>query len=177
MAGTVVLAVAACGDTGAQSGDPASQPRSTQPPQPGAAVTVTMSRAPRPGTLTPGPPAPPRHRTITASHSGHVTVTTSDHGATVVLVPGQVITVVLSGQGVLKWNPPRQAGSVTGALRQVSASGGYPSKMPARASYRAVLAGSAEILSGTNTQCLHAHPPCAIAQRLWRVTVLIHPSR
>jgi hypothetical protein len=102
-----------------------------------------------------------------------VTVTPSDGGATIVVVPRQVITVVLGGQGMLQWNPPRLAGSATGILRQLSGSGGYPTTAPARASYRAVRAGTAEILSGTNARCLHAHPPCEIAQQLWRVTVVV----
>jgi hypothetical protein len=174
MAGAVVLAVAACGVTGPLGGAPASQPQSAEPPQPGTGVTVKMSRAPRPGSLTPGPVAPSRHRTITARHAGHVTVTTSDDGATVVLVPGQIIAVVLRSQGVLRWSPPRLAASMTEVLRRLGASGGYPTKSPARASYRAVLAGTTEILSATSARCLHARPPCAIAQRLWRVTIVVH---
>jgi hypothetical protein len=136
-------------------------------------VTVTFSRAPRAGTLTPPPAAPSRHRRITAGHSGQVTLTTADDGATVVVAPGQMITVVLVGQGMLRWNPPRQAGPVPGALRQLSASGGYPTDTPARTSYRAIRAGSAEIISGTNARCLHTYPPCEISQRLWRVTVAV----
>ena len=136
-------------------------------------MTVTFSRAPGSGKLTPPPGAPSRHRRITVGHSGQVTLTTADDGATVVVVPGQMITVVLAGQGMLRWNPPRLAGSVPGALRQLSASGGYPSDAPARTSYRAIQAGTAEIISGTNAPCLHAHPPCEIAQRLWRVTVVV----
>jgi hypothetical protein len=51
----------------ALGGAPASQPRSAEPPQPGTAVTATLSRAPRSGALTPGPLAPSRHRTVTVS--------------------------------------------------------------------------------------------------------------
>jgi hypothetical protein len=102
-----------------------------------------------------------------------VAVTASDDGATIMVVPGQVITVVLGGRGMLQWNPPRLAGSVTGVLRQLSANGGYPASTPARASYRAVRAGAAEILSGTNARCLHTHPSCEIVQALWRVTVIV----
>jgi hypothetical protein len=173
MVGAVVLAVAACGVTGPAAGGGAKRHGSAQPLRPGTAVTVTLSRAPRPGKVTPAPAAPSGRRSITAGHSGQVTVTTSDDGATVAVVPGQVITVVLGGQGMLRWNRPRLAGSVPGALRQLSASGGYPSKAPARSGYRAVRTGMAEIVSGTNAQCLHTHPPCEIAQRLWRVTVFV----
>jgi hypothetical protein len=173
MVGAVVLAVAACGVTGPAADNGARRPESPQPLRPGTAVTMTLSRAPRPGKLTSAPAAPSRHRRITAGHSGQVTVTTADDGATVTVVPGQVITVVLGGQGMLRWNRPQLAGSAPGVLRQLSASGGYPSKAPARASYRAVRAGPAEIFSGSNARCLHTHPPCEIAQRLWRVTVVV----
>jgi len=173
MVGAVVLAVAACGVTGPVAGGGARRPGSAKPLRPGTAVTVTMSRAPQPGKFTSAPAAPSGHRRITAGHSGQVTVTTSGDGATIVVVPGQAINVVLGGQGILTWNRPRLAGSGPGVLRQLSASGGYPSKAPARATYRAVRAGTAEIFSGTNARCLHARPPCEIAQRLWRVTVVV----
>ncbi len=104
-------------------------------------------------------------------------VTASDDGATVVVAPGQVITVTLQGQGMLIWNPPRLAEARPGVLRLLSASGGYPSKTPARTTYSAIGLGTAEILSGTNARCLHAQPPCAIAQRVWRVTVVVHRAR
>jgi hypothetical protein len=177
MAGAVVLAVAACGVTGAVAGGGDNHQRSPQPPRPGTAVTATLSRAPRPGKLTPAPAAPSRHRTITAGHSGQATVTASDYGATVVVVPGQMITVVLARKGMLMWNRPRLAGSAPGVLRQLAATGGYPSKASARASFRAVRVGTAEIFSGSNARCLHAHPPCEIAQQLWRVTVVVRRSR
>jgi hypothetical protein len=173
MVGAVVLAVAACGVTGPVAGGGTRRPGSAQPLRPGTAVTVTLSRAPRPGRVTSAAAAPSRHRKVTAGHSGQVIVTTSDDGATVVVVRGQVITVVLGGQGMLRWNRPRLAGSVPVVLRQLSANGGYPSKASARASYRAVRAGTAEIFSGTNARCLHTRPPCEIAQRLWRVTVVV----
>jgi hypothetical protein len=173
MISAVVLAVAACGVTGPVAVGGARPSESARPLPPGAAVTVTLSRAPRPGKVTSAPTAPSRYRRITAGHTGRVTVTASDDGATVVVVPGQVVTVVLGGQGMIRWNRPRLDGSVPGVLRQLGATGGYPSKAPARASYRAVLAGTAEILSGTNARCLHTQPPCEIAQRLWRVTVVV----
>jgi hypothetical protein len=128
---------------------------------------------PRPAKLTPAPAPPSRHPRITVGPPGQVTLSTSDDGATVVVKPGQVITVVLDGKGMLRWNPPRLAGSVPGALRQLRASGGYPSRAPARTSYRAIQNGTAEIISGTNAPCLHAHPPCEIVQRLRRTTVVV----
>jgi hypothetical protein len=85
-----------------------------------------------------------------------------------------VVTVVLGSNGTMMWNRPRLAEAGPGALRQLSASGGYPSRLPGRAAFRAVRPGAAAILSGTNARCLHADPPCAIPQRLWRVTVVVH---
>jgi hypothetical protein len=171
--GTLVLAVAACGVIGSVPGAGAIRTTPAHPPRPGTAVTVTFSRAPGSGKLTAAPRAPSRHRRITVGRSGQVTLTTADDGATVLAVPGQMITVVLAGQGMLGWNPPRLAGSVPGALRQLSSRGGYPSEAPARTSFRAIQAGAAEIISASNAPCLHAHPPCEIVQRLWRVTVVV----
>jgi hypothetical protein len=100
-------------------------------------------------------------------------LTASDDGATVIATPGQVVIVVLRGQGMLTWNRPRVAGLMPGALRQLSARGGYLSMAAAQARYRVVKAGTATIVSGTNARCLHAHPPCAIPQRAWQVTVVV----
>lgn len=168
----VVLGAAACGINSPASGG-TSGPESAQSPRPGTAVTVRLSRAPSPGRLTPAPPARSDYATVKVGHTGPVIVTTSDDGATVVVAPGQLITVVLSGQGVLRWNRPRLAQTALGVLRQVSASGGYPSQAPARASFHAVREGTEAIISSTDARCLHAHPRCAIVQRLWRVTVVV----
>ena len=176
MIGAVVVGVAACGFNSA-TGSGEHRTGGAQTPEPGTAVTVTFSRAPSPGGFASAPAAHLGHARITAGHSGHVTVTTSDDGATVVIVPGQTITVVLSGQGMGKWNRPRLGGSALGVLRQVSASGGYPSSAPARAAFRAVRVGTEAILSATNARCLHARPPCAIAQRSWRVKVVVRTAR
>ena len=173
MAAPVARRVAACGASGPAPGGGPTRRGTGRPGLRGAASTASLSRAPRPGKLTPTPAAPASHRRITAGRSGQVTVTNPDDGATVVVNPGQVIIVVLTGQGMLQWNRPGLAGSKPGVLRQLSTSGGYPTEAPARASFRAARAGTAEIISGSNARCLHAHPPCEIAQRLWRVTVVV----
>jgi hypothetical protein len=166
------LAVAACGARPAAGQAPPNGSGSASSVRPGRVVTVTLSPRPQPGSFA-RRSAPSGHRRITPGSSGQVTVTVSDSGATVVLKPGQVITVVLAGQGVLMWDRPRLSAPVPGVLRQLSASGGYPARAPARASYRAVRAGRAQIISSTDARCLHAHPACAIAQRLWQVTVIV----
>jgi hypothetical protein len=170
MAGAIVVGVAACGVNGSTGGGAGGQP-SAQPQASGTAVTV--SRQPRIGSLTPAPVAHSGHRKITVGPSGRVTVTISDDGVTVKIVPGQLITVLLGSQGTLQWTRPRLAGPAAAVLRQLSASGGYPSQAPARAAFRAVQAGTAVILSSTDARCLHAHPACAIPERLWRVTVVV----
>ncbi|MDR2984938.1 MAG: hypothetical protein LBV34_08860 [Nocardiopsaceae bacterium] len=170
MVGAIVVGVAACGVNGSAGGG-AGQAGSVQPQPSG--TTVTVSRQPRPGSLSPAPVAHSGHRTITADKSGRVTLTTSDDGATVKVMSGQEITVVLGGQGTLQWTKPRLAGPAAAVLRQLSASGGYPSQTAARATFRAAQAGSAVILSSTDAKCLHAHPACAIPERLWRVTVVV----
>jgi len=174
--GVVVVGVAACGINSATGGGE-HRTGGTKLPEPGTAVTVTLSPAPSPGGFASAPAAHFGHARITAGHSGHVTVTASDDGATIVILPGQTITVVLGGQGIVAWNRPRLGGSAPGVLRQVSVTGGYPSSAPARVTFRAVRAGTEAILSATNARCLHARPPCAIAQRSWRVKVVVRAAR
>ena len=100
-------------------------------------------------------------------------MTASDNGATVVVSRGQQIRVVLTGQGTLTWHRPSLAASAPGVLRLLNASGGYPSRLPARATYRAALTGTTQIVSITDARCLHAHPPCAFPQRSWQVTIIV----
>jgi hypothetical protein len=176
IAAVFVVGVAACGINTATVGGQHRTER-TQPPEPGAAVTVTLSRAPSPGGFESASATHSGRARIRAGDSGHVTVTTSDDGTTVVIVRGQTITVVLGGQGMVEWNRPLLGGSLPGVLRQVSASGGYPSSAPARATFRAVRAGTEAILSATNARCLHARPACAIAQRSWLVKVVVRAAR
>ena len=45
--------------------------------------------------------------------------------------------------------------------------------MPARATFVAVRVGRAFLFSMTDAPCLHAKPRCMIAQRLWRVTIIV----
>jgi hypothetical protein len=68
------------------------------------------------------------------------------------------------------WELPAANGE---AVRRIEASGGYPSGESARATFLAVADGTATIVSRTDYPCLHAHPPCAIAQRIWLVRVIV----
>jgi hypothetical protein len=68
------------------------------------------------------------------------------------------------------WELPTANGE---AVQRIEASGGYPSREPARATFLAVADGTATIVSRTDYHCLNAHPPCAIAQRIWLVQVIV----
>lgn len=140
-----LAALAGCGSTvnGAHPG--------TQ----GKEASVTMGGPPQ----APARPAP----------DGEVTVTEADSGKTVHLHIGQRLRVVLGGRGE-RWHRPASPGP---PLRLATASGGYPSARPASAVFLAVLAGTTSVTSMTDHPCLHAQPPCMIAQRAWSVRVLV----
>ena len=107
------------------------------------------------------------------SHSSaqnrEVTVTEADSGKTVHLHIGQRLRVMLGGHGEL-WHRPTTPGP---SLRVATADGGYPSSRPASAVFVAVQAGTASVTSITDHPCLHAQPPCMIAQRVWSMRVLV----
>jgi len=110
------------------------------------------------------PASQPRHAT------GHQrTLTVADNGAKVRLRRGQTIVVILASH-VQMWQPPRASGL---ALRRTSSRGGYPLSQVAFASFVAVRPGLATLTSTTDARCLHAEPPCEIAQQLWVVTIIV----
>ncbi len=96
-------------------------------------------------------------------------MTEADSGRTVHLHIGQRVRVVLGGRGE-QWHRPASSGP---SLRLAAASGGYPSSRPAHAVFIAVRAGTASVTSITDHPCLHAQPPCMIAQRAWSIRVLV----
>jgi len=161
------LALAACGaprpgHSGAVTSTSAGAGSGTASASPGRLVTVPVSA-----------PAPAHRRTIMAGARRTVTLTARDNGATVLLSTGQAVRVSLAGDGIISWHRPAVPAAKSGVLRRVSASGGYPGRRPARATFRAVRPGTALISSITDARCLHASPPCEIAQRLWQVTVIV----
>lgn len=105
----------------------------------------------------------------TSAPNGEVTVTEADSGRTVHLRTGQRLRVVLSGRGE-QWHRPA---SPEPFLRMAEASGGYPSTRPAIAVFVAVRSGTASVTSITDHPCLHADPPCMMAQRVWSLRVLV----
>jgi hypothetical protein len=58
-------------------------------------------------------------------------------------------------------------------LQRVSASGGYPSSQPARATFLARAPGPADLTSQTDFTCLHSTPACLPAQRIWTLHVVV----
>ena len=101
--------------------------------------------------------------------TGSVRLTDNDSGRSVVVRLGDRITVVLGGNGQ-QWDQPSARGD---AVRRTTAAGGYPTTLPARATFLAVSAGSAQLTATTDAACLHAQPRCMIPQRDWSVQVTI----
>jgi hypothetical protein len=106
-----------------------------------------------------------------ATH-GEVTVTKADNGKTVHLHIGQRLKVVLGGHDE-RWQLWHRPTSLGPSLRLAAADGGYPSSRPATAVFVAVQAGTSSVGSITDHPCLHAKPPCKMAQRIWGVRVLV----
>jgi hypothetical protein len=102
--------------------------------------------------------------------NGEVTVTEVDSGRTVHLRIGQRLRVVLAGSEWVRWHRPT---STESSLRVAEASGGYPGTSPAVAVFVAIRSGAASVSSITDHPCLHATPPCMIAQRVWSLRVLV----
>ena len=92
---------------------------------------------------------------------------------TIVLPAGHEVTVVLGPSGmVMPWDRPVAQG---GAVARISASGGYPSALPARAVFKAVRPGTARLISWTDARCLHLPQArrCLPAQQMWEVAVVV----
>jgi hypothetical protein len=98
-----------------------------------------------------------------------VSLTVVSNGRTVRLFRGQSVTVVLRRAG-LAWHVPAATGR---AVRRTSASGGYPGRQAARATFLAAWPGRAILSSFDDIACRHALPSCEIAQRSWRVVVFV----
>jgi hypothetical protein len=152
----VTLALAGCG-TGSSVADQASS--SPTPQAPGTASVAPKPVTPTVGTATTPPPLPP-------TYSGARTLTASDSGATVRLSVGESVRVSLPAE----YDPPAATGE---ALTRTATAGGYPTRRPVDATFTAVRLGRVDVTSATDYPCLYATPRCLIAQRLWRVHVIV----
>ena len=139
------------------------------------AVAVSAALAGCGSIVESGPSATPGNQaSVTASGATgsspadvEVTLTETDNGKSVRLHIGQRLRVLLGGRGD-QWHRPA---SSEPSLRLTTTSGGYPTGHPADAIFVGVEAGTASITSMTDHPCLHAQPPCRIAQRVWSVHV------
>jgi hypothetical protein len=171
------VGLAACGTSPAPGGSPlASVPASAVTGSPSSVLPVTSGSAtavkgspiadlPTAGTTSPGPPV-----------TGRTLLTEADSEITIVLPAGHEVTVVLGPPGAaMPWDQPVAQG---GAVARVSASGGYPSSLAARAVFTAVRPGTARLTSVTDAKCLHlpAATRCLPPQRIWEVTVVVPAS-
>jgi hypothetical protein len=116
-----------------------------------------------------GQPAGSTASAATSPAHAPVPLTVLSNGRTVRLFRGQSVTVVLRRAG-LSWHVPAATGR---AVRRTSASGGYPGRQPARATFLAASPGRAILSSVDDIACLHAQPSCAVAQLSWRVVVFV----
>ena len=107
--------------------------------------------------------------TATSRARTPVSLTAASNGTTVRLFRGQSVSVVLRGNA-LSWHVPAATGK---AMRRTSAGGGYPGRQPARATFLATWPGRVVLSSFDDIACLHNRPPCAVAQRSWRVVVFV----
>ena len=141
-----------------------------------AAGTGSAASSSSTGTI--GPPvqrslSAPSPSSAPVTPAGNV-LTVADAGATVALVTGERLTVVLApGPGAYAWHRPRLTGS---GLRLLSVTGGYPYHGPMRAVFLATGPGTAALSSVSDMPCLHERPRCLVAQRLWTATVIIRPK-
>lgn len=67
----------------------------------------------------------------------------------------------------------RPTSSDRAVIHRIHYSGGYPTSEDARATFKAMSAGHADISSTTDAPCLHTTPRCEIAQQLWVVHVVV----
>lgn len=149
--------VAGCGTQAAAGHGTASSPASASASA--SAVSVTQTPQPSAAGTSPAP-------------GGSGVLTVADNGRTIRVAAGHSVTVVLGRNG-LAWHIPAASSTV---LRRTSASGGYPGRAPARATFLAVRPGRAQLSAADDAACLHAQPACMLPQRAWVVSVVVTAS-
>lgn len=115
-------------------------------------------------------PVRPQGGTRSQPAGTSASLTAASDGATVRLATGQSITVMLVPTPPFSWHLPAATGSV---VHRIDASGGYPERSPARATFRAVRPGRAVLSAIDDAQCLHARHSCMLPQRSWHVVVIV----
>ena len=112
----------------------------------------------------------PQGGTRSQPASTSASLTAASDGATVRLATGQSIIVTLVPTPPFSWHLPAATGSV---VHRTDASGGYPERRSARATFRAVRPGRAVLSAIDDAQCLHARHSCMLPQRSWHVVVIV----
>jgi hypothetical protein len=97
-------------------------------------------------------------------------LTAVSNGATVRLTTGQSITVTLVPTPPFSWHLPAATGSI---VHRTDASGGYPGRSPARATFQAIRPGRAALSAIDDVQCLHAPHACMLSQRSWSAVIIV----
>lgn len=115
----------------------------------------------------------PQGGTSSQPASNPASLTAADNGATVRLSAGQSITVTLVPAPPFSWHLPAATGSI---IHRTDASGGYPERSPARATFRAIRPGRAVLSGIDDARCLHAPHPCMLPQRSWQVVIIVTPA-
>ena len=122
------------------------------------ASPVRVTVPPSPASPTPVPPADPAH------------LTEGDSGQTIHVRVGEQVNVELPGGSGGGYHQPASSSDV---MNRTAASGGYPTDQPARASFVATRAGTADLTSYDDFACLHTSPRCLPPQREWIVHVVV----
>ena len=148
-------AVVACGNVTSPGNGPGSGSGGSAAP----ASTSGVSGAARPQGGAATPPA-----------GNPASLVAADNGATVRLATGQSITVTLVPAPPFSWHLPAATGSI---VLRINASGGYPQRTPARATFQAVRPGRAVVSAIDDVQCLHARHPCMLPQQSWHVVIIV----
>jgi hypothetical protein len=149
---------------------PAPIPMITPAPSATASATAGTASASPAATVT-GSAASSGGATPSPTRTNTSTLTESDSGRTITLTVGQLVTVNLPGGSSGGYDQPQ---SSSAAMHRDSVSGGYPTDQPAVAQFTAAHAGAADLTSQTDYKCLHAQPPCMVAQKQWVVHVIVH---
>jgi len=122
------------------------------------ASPVRVTVPPSPASPTPVPPADPAH------------LTEADSGQTIRVRVGEQVNVELPGGSGGGYHQPASSSDV---MNRTAASGGYPTDQPARASFVATRAGTADLTAYDDFACLHTRPRCLPPQREWIVHVVV----
>jgi hypothetical protein len=100
-----------------------------------------------------------------------LTLTVQDSGRSYIIRRGTLVVVNLPSSGGPSWDAPES--DAPEVLTPTAHVGGYPAPGPVSAEFRAATGGTAHLSATTDAPCLHSKPHCMIAQRRFRVRILV----